>query len=101
MTILLSLAIGFMLGLIALIFAFQNNEVVSLTFLNWQFESSLAIVVIISLIAGVVIATLLTMPGAIARSVSMHVLKKENRSLKDLMLEKQDTVVIETVEKQF
>lgn len=101
MTVLLSLAIGFMLGLIALIFAFQNNDIVSLTFMNWNFESSLAIVVILSLLAGVLISTLLTIPGAIARSISMHSLKKENRSLKDMMLEKQDTVVVETVEKHF
>lgn len=101
MTVLLSLAIGFMLGLIALIFAFQNNDIVSLTFMNWNFESSLAIVVILSLLAGVLISTLLTIAGAIARSISMHSLKKENRSLKDMMLEKQDTVVVETVEKHF
>lgn len=98
MTVLLSLAIGFILGLTALIFAFQNNDVVSLTFMDWNFESSLAVVVILSLIAGVLISTLLTLPGSIARSIQMHSLKKENRSLKDLMLEKQETTVIETLE---
>lgn len=92
MTILLSLAVGFILGLLALIFAFQNNEMVSLTFLQWNFESSLAVVVIMSLLAGVLIAILLSIPGAIARTVNTHILRKENASLKDMVTRQGENV---------
>lgn len=83
MTILLSLVTGFFLGLVAIVFAIQNNETTSLTFLNWQFESSLAIVVISSVVIGALMSALLSIPGALGHAVRTHALKKENRSLKD------------------
>lgn len=83
MTILLSLVTGFFLGIVAIVFAIQNNETTALTFLNWQFESSLALVVISSVVVGALMSALLSLPGAIEHALRTHALRRENRALKN------------------
>lgn len=77
----LSLMIGFVLGAIALLFALQNTAVVTLTFLGWQFESSLALLVLVSLGVGVLISILASIPSALSASFRIMGLKKENKNL--------------------
>lgn len=77
----LSLLVGFALGAATLLFALQNPEVVSLTFLGWQFESSLALLVLISVGIGILISIFAFIPSAIARSFRIMGLKDENKKL--------------------
>lgn len=77
----LSLLVGFVLGAAALLFALQNTEVVSLTFVGWQFQSSLALLVLVSVGVGILISILAFLPSAIARSFRIMGLKSENRKL--------------------
>ncbi len=79
----LSLLVGFVLGAAALLFALQNTEVVALTFLGYQFESSLALLVLVSVGVGILISILAFIPSAIARSLRIMGLKKENKRLAD------------------
>ena len=77
----LSLIVGFVLGAAALVFALQNTALVALTFLGWQFQSSLALLVLISVTVGAVIALLVSIPAAIRDSFKMMALRKENKNL--------------------
>ena len=77
----LALILGFLLGAAAILFILQNTEVVALTFLQWQFETSVAFVVILSILVGVILALLLTLPGAIGSSFRMRKLRKHNEAL--------------------
>lgn len=77
----LSLLLGFLLGAAALLFALQNTEVVALRFLGWQFESSLALLVLAALTTGVLISILASIPSFIGSSLRIMNLKKENRRL--------------------
>lgn len=77
----LSLFIGFILGAAALLFALQNTEVVSLSFLGAQFESSLALLVLVSVGVGVLISILASIPSAVSASFRIMGLKKENKNL--------------------
>lgn len=77
----LSLLLGFLLGAAALLFALQNTEVVALRFLGWQFESSLALLVLAALTTGVLINILASIPSFIDSSLKIMNLKKENRRL--------------------
>lgn len=77
------LPLGFILGALAIIFILQNNTLVQLSFLGLQFESSLAIVVFIAILSGVLFALLLSLPGAIGNMVHLQSLKKENRKLRE------------------
>ncbi len=85
-----SLILGFILGAAAILFILQNTTVVALSFLHWQFDTSLALVVILSILVGALIALLLTLPGAIGSSLKMHRLRKHNEQLaKEAELQKQ------------
>lgn len=49
------------------IFSVQNAEPVKITFLKWTFEASLAIVIFLSVLSGVLIAAIISLPGKIRR----------------------------------
>ncbi|KND47105.1 MAG: hypothetical protein AB199_01595 [Parcubacteria bacterium C7867-004] len=94
------LLIGFILGAAVIIFALQNTEVASLMFLGWQFESSLALVILLAIASGVIISALVSLPSAIANGIRMMALRKENVNLRKELEETQriayqGTVVIE------
>ena len=73
--------LGFILGAGAIVFAIQNTDVVALSFLSYQFESSLALLVIIFLAIGMLIGLLALLPSAISGSLKIMGLKKENEKL--------------------
>lgn len=79
----LSLIIGFVLGAAAIIFAFENTAFVSLTFLGWHFQSSIALVVILALAAGGILGILSALPGIIRRSWQIRTLRRDNAALQD------------------
>ena len=76
-----SLILGFVLGAAAVVFALQNTEVVALTFMGWQFQSSLALLVLVSLAVGMLISILASLPSALSSKFRMMRLKHENRKL--------------------
>jgi uncharacterized integral membrane protein len=77
----LSLIAGFMLGAVALLFALENTQIVALTFMNWQFETSLAVLVLASVGVGIVISLLASIPSAVSSAFRIMGLKKENKNL--------------------
>lgn len=79
----LSLILGFLLGAAALLFALQNTAVVALSFMGWQFESSLALLILMAFAAGVVVSLLVSIPSAVKDSFRIMSLKKENKKLVD------------------
>lgn len=92
----LSLILGFLLGAAALLFALQNTAVVALSFLGWQFESSLALLILMAFAAGIIVSLLVSIPSAVKDSFRIMSLKKENRKLADALTEcrqTQETVV--------
>lgn len=77
----LSLIVGVLLGAAAVIFAFQNTEIVSLSYLGWQFETSLALLVVLSVGTGMLISLLVSLPSSVGKAMQIRQLKKENRRL--------------------
>jgi uncharacterized integral membrane protein len=75
------LILGFILGAAAITFIFQNTANVALVFLNWHFTTSVAILVILALLVGVVLTALMTLPGAIGSTFTMRRLRKHNEAL--------------------
>lgn len=80
---LFTLIIGFALGACTIIFALQNTAMVSLTFLSWNFESSLALVIILASLVGLLLGLLLSIPSIIHKSFQVRKLRKENKGLSD------------------
>ncbi|MEW6602859.1 MAG: LapA family protein [Nitrospirota bacterium] len=49
------------------VFSVQNAYPVKITFVIWSFEASLAIVIFLSVLAGLLMAAVLSLPGKIRR----------------------------------
>ncbi len=65
----------------AVVFALQNTTAVEVLFLGWRFEGSLAVVVMLALILGVLSAFLASLPSAIRHRLSNSAMQKRIREL--------------------
>jgi putative membrane protein len=75
------LIIGLLMGAMVIIFAVQNLAIVSVTFLSWQLEGSLAIILVSAVVVGMIISSLLSIPLRLSRRVQVSKLKTDNKNL--------------------
>jgi len=61
------LIIGLLLALVIVTFIFQNTNPVIVHFLAWQFEGSLALMLLLTFIFGIIICLLVAIPLLIRR----------------------------------
>lgn len=80
---LLSFIIGIVLGAIAVIFAFQNVAVVTVSFFAWQLTGSLAIVILGTLLCGIVLTLLFLLPSVIRDELYLSTIKRQKREVED------------------
>ena len=83
----LFLIIALFIAISAVIFALQNSIPVTVSFLIWKFESSLALVLLISLGLGVLVSFLLSIPTMIKRNRSISNYKKRIQELEEKIQE--------------
>jgi putative membrane protein len=79
----ISLVIGILLGSLSVVFALQNVAMVTVTFLAWQISAPLALVLLGSMLSGVVITLLVSLPSLIRDEMSVKVLRKQKKQLED------------------
>lgn len=79
----MSIIFGIIIALLAVLFSFQNIEPVSLNFFFLNFESSLSLVILISLIVGFFVAVLLIGPLILKTNLLLGDMKKEIHKLKE------------------
>jgi len=79
----LFLIIVLFIAISAVIFALQNSVPVTVSFLFWKFESSLALVLLISLGLGVLVSFLLSIPTMIKRNLAISNYKKRIQELEE------------------
>ncbi len=77
----MSFLIGILIGVIGIIFAAQNPAVVHVEFLAWNINGSLAIIIFLALLAGMLIGVLIFIPAAIHDSKLFSYLKRHNKKL--------------------
>src|SRR5580698_5837543 len=80
---LLSLIVGIILGALAVIFAFQNVAVVTVTFLSWQITASLAVIILGTVLCGIVLTLLFLLPSVIRDEMYVASIKKQKRETED------------------
>lgn len=85
---LISLVLGLLLGMVAVVFAFQNVAIVTVMFMGYHFQGSLALIILLSVAVGVVISLLISVPGNIKRSFQISRLRKENARFQERLGEK-------------
>lgn len=73
--------VGVILAIILAVFVLQNNVAVAVHFLFWRFESTLALVLLMSLAVGVVTVILVTIPANWRRRGT---LSRQGRELTEL-----------------
>lgn len=87
----LFLIIGFIIAVIAVIFAVQNAFPVTVTFFIWKFEGSLALVLLLTFLFGFLTSLLTSSPAAIKRRLTISNLRKELEKIKRELEEKNKT----------
>ena len=78
---LFSLLLALLITVAALVFAFQNAGPARVSFLVWQFQSSLALVLVVSFAAGLVSGVLLVLPARIRAGLAAASQKRELANL--------------------
>ncbi len=87
--------IGLLLGAVAIIFAAQNTDPVTVSFLAWQFHGPLALVIVLALVAGILICAFLSWPDAIRKRFMISRLRNKNEELKEEVFNKEIEVEAE------
>ncbi len=89
----LSLVLGVLLGAVSVIFISQNIMVVTVTFLSWQIVGSLALILLLTLICGVVITLLVILPSLIKDDFYLSAIKKQKKELENELAKTKQTLV--------
>lgn len=85
----LVLIIGIVFAAASVLFALQNNEQVLVTLAMWQFEGSLALVLILALGLGALIAGLISSPAMIGKQWAVTRLNHQVRDLEKKLAEQE------------
>lgn len=81
---LLFLILGLLIGAVSVVFALQNIAVITVTFLVWQVTGSLAVILLLAIVAGMLMSILVSVPEVIKDQMKIRAL---NRHQKDLEAE--------------
>lgn len=81
------LFLALLIAALAILFAAQNNDPANVSFLFWEFESSLAFVLVISLLAGALISFFVSLPSNLKTRWSQRNQKKKITELENSLLE--------------
>lgn len=81
------LFIALVIAALAILFAAQNNDPAIVTFLFWEFESSLALVLVLSLLAGALISFFVSLPTNLRVRWSLRNQKKKISELEKSLQE--------------
>jgi uncharacterized integral membrane protein len=87
--VLLFLIIALVIAILGVFFALQNSVAVAVSFLIWKFESSLALVILLSLALGIVVSFLLSIPATIRRNVTISRCRKRIQELEEELQERE------------
>lgn len=84
---------GILLGVVSVIFAFQNIAVITVSFFSWQLTGSLALILLLAIVSGALISVFLLLPEFIKNYFKYKNLQEDNKKLEeDLRKQKELTV---------
>ncbi|HRH31146.1 MAG TPA: LapA family protein [Candidatus Paceibacterota bacterium] len=73
--------IGLLLGAVMVVFVLQNTAPVSVAFFGWDYDGSLALFLLISIVGGMLVSALISLPEIISKNFRLSKLTKHNREL--------------------
>ena len=75
--------LGLVLGALAVIFALQNITTITVSFFVWQLEGSLALILALAFLTGIVATLLIILPESVNNYFNYRKLRKENEKLEE------------------
>ncbi len=87
----LFLILALIIAILAVVFAIQNAVPITITFFAWRYESSLALVLLLTLALGVVISLLVSAPAMIRRSLKISTQKKKIDEMEQALQKKENS----------
>ncbi len=75
--------LGALLGIISVMFFFQNVVMVTVSFMAWQMTGSLAIMLFLAMMSGITVTLLLLLPSFIRNDFRLSRMRKQVRNLED------------------
>ncbi len=85
--------LGLLLGGVAVVFALQNTEIITVAFYGWSLTGSLSVIIALSIGTGAAITLLLLLPESINNYFRHRKLRNENQRLEEeLRKQKEKTV---------
>ncbi len=87
--------LGLLLGGAVIIFAAQNITPVSVVFFAWTFQGSLALVLTLAVVSGILICAFLSLPDVIRKRFIISRLHNKNVMLKEELVKKEVEVEVE------
>jgi putative membrane protein len=84
------LVFALLIALVAVVFAVQNTAIVTVSFLVWNFNNSLAVIILLTIFTGVLISILMSAPGWIKNRLSLANLRKKNKELETKLKKEQE-----------
>ncbi len=88
----LFLILALLVAIVAVVFALQNTTPITVSLLVWQFEGSLALVLLVVLTLGVIASLLVSVPTVIKRSRSIANEKKKIHQLESSLAERDQKI---------
>ena len=86
--------VGAILAILLAVFVLQNNVAVAVSFLFWRFESTLALVLLLSLAVGVITVVLVTIPANWRRRGTLSRQRKELTELQNKLEEQKQKIAV-------
>jgi putative membrane protein len=83
------LFIALLIMLVAIIFAVQNTDTTQVQFLTWKSEGSLALVLLLTLVAGALISYFFSLPSKLRDKLTIRSQSKKITQLEDNLNKKQ------------
>lgn len=90
--------LGVLLGAFAVIFALQNEAIITVSFFSYEFTASLSVILALALLLGVLITLLIILPESIKNYFRIKRLKKLNGKLADELKKQKELTTFAKVE---
>ncbi|MEM9768155.1 MAG: lipopolysaccharide assembly protein LapA domain-containing protein [Cyanobacteria bacterium P01_D01_bin.71] len=84
-----------MIAFLAILFALQNTNLVTIQLFVWQYQQSLALILLGTLAIGVIVGLLVSVPAVMRRNVRVSRLQKQSESLSQQLEEQAQAVQTE------
>lgn len=88
------------IAFLAILFALQNTNLVTIQLFVWEYRQSLALILLGTLAIGVIIGLLVSVPAVIRRNVKVSRVQKQADSLTQLVEEKEQVAASEVQKKE-